>query len=471
MALGNFPTGGAVTADGRFLWTVSAGFGRQRHTHRRHGPPARDPDHSRARRVGRHRSGLAPPAGLRLRHDVSPAGSRRRTICRGPRATSFSSTAGRATCGQARLLRVIPVPPPPGAPPVRPFRSRPPALRMPGRRSWRSRPTAASLLVPLNLADSAAVIDLNNSDQVRYVPMASGSYPFGAAVLPDGRTGLVSNEATGTLSVVDLQSGVKLRDITVGPPLSHPEGIVVDRAGARAYVALSALDEVVVVDLRRWRVERTISVGRSAGLGTMPVALALGPRAPACSWPSRAPMRSRSSACRAGRPGPRSTGRWWVASRRPTTPRSWPPPRPRASDAAQLMYVAARGVGVGPNPTGPVPTDPFDPIFWAFNPHRPHHGRLRHRFRGHLPSRHGRRPGGADVAALKRAGQAAHPRGVASDTSGRRSKGPRRDAAARRRADQACLLRGAREPQLRPAAGRCRPRQQRPPAGGVRART
>jgi hypothetical protein len=25
--LGNFPTGGAVTADGRFLWTVSAGFG------------------------------------------------------------------------------------------------------------------------------------------------------------------------------------------------------------------------------------------------------------------------------------------------------------------------------------------------------------------------------------------------------------------------------------------------------------
>src|SRR5450830_707132 len=27
VTLGNFPTGGAVTADGRFLWTVSAGFG------------------------------------------------------------------------------------------------------------------------------------------------------------------------------------------------------------------------------------------------------------------------------------------------------------------------------------------------------------------------------------------------------------------------------------------------------------
>ena len=35
------------------------------------------------------------------------------------------------------------------------------------------------------------------------------------------------------------------------------------------------------------------------------------------------------------------------------------------------MYVAARGVGVGPNPTGPVTTDPFDPIWWAFNPIAP----------------------------------------------------------------------------------------------------
>jgi hypothetical protein len=35
--------------------------------------------------------------------------------------------------------------------------------------------------------------------------------------------------------------------------------------------------------------------------------------------------------------------------------------------AAKLMYVAARGVGVGPNLSGPVTTNPFDPIFWAFN--------------------------------------------------------------------------------------------------------
>jgi hypothetical protein len=35
------------------------------------------------------------------------------------------------------------------------------------------------------------------------------------------------------------------------------------------------------------------------------------------------------------------------------------------------MYVAAGGVGVGPNPLGTNPVLPTDPIFWAFNPIAP----------------------------------------------------------------------------------------------------
>jgi DNA-binding beta-propeller fold protein YncE len=110
-------------------------------------------------------------------------------------------------------------------------------------------PDGTRLLVPLNLADHAAVIDLGYFERVRYVP--TGSYPFGAAILPGGRIGLVTNEASGTLSVVDLKRGVRLTNITVGPPRSHPEGVVIDRNGARAYVALAASDQVVVVNLRR----------------------------------------------------------------------------------------------------------------------------------------------------------------------------------------------------------------------------
>ena len=227
------------------------------------------------------------------------------------------------------------------------------------------------LLVPLNLADSAAVIDLNNADQVRYIPMGSGSYPFGAAILPGGDIGLVSNEAAGSLSVIDLQQGVKLRDITVGPPLSHPQGIVVDSAGERACVALSALDEVVVVDFQLWRVERTISVGHSAGLGTMPVALALSPDG-TCLFVAESGVAA-IGVIRLPSSATPSDCDWTLVGNIPVAddPQVVVATAAHGDRVAQFMYVAARGLGVGPNPTGPKPTIATDPIFWAFNPITP----------------------------------------------------------------------------------------------------
>ena len=376
VALGNFPTGGAVTADGRFLWTVSTGFGSN---------DIRIVD-TASRRVVQTipvpgaSGGIALDSANRLAYVSGLPVSRWQ-----PSLKSLPGAAGNcilvysweASSGQARFLRVIPVPPPPGAPNVQAFPPIPQRANEPATstNSWPQKlavsPDGSQLLVPLNLADSAAVIDLNNSGRVRYVPMGSGSYPFGAAILPDGHTGLVSNEASGVLSVVDLQGAVKVRDITVGPPLSHPQGIVIDGDGQRAYVALSALDEVVVVDLHDWSVERTISVGRSAGLGTMPVALAISPDG------------SRLFVAESGAdaiaviclPSSLTTPAldWTLVGEIPVAedPQVVVTAAGQVPRAAQLMYVAARGVGVGPNPTGPVPTNPFDPIFWAFNPIAP----------------------------------------------------------------------------------------------------
>ena len=368
VALGNFPTGGAVTADGRFLWTVSAGFGsndvRIVDTGRRRvlqiivvpgasGGIALDSRHRRA-----YVSGLANSRWQPSKNNLPGAAGNVVLVYR------WSASSGRA-----HLLRVIPVPPPSGAPIVQAFP--PPRPGLAGTvSSWPQKlavsPDGTRLLVPLNLADRAAVIDLNLSDQVRYVP--TGSYPFGAAILPGGRIGLVTNEASGTLSVVDLRRGVKIKDVTVAPPLSHPEGVVVDRAGARAYVAVSASDQVVVVDLHRRRVERTISVGRSAGLGTMPVALALGPHGDRLFVAEsgadeiaviRLPGRSTAPALN-----------WTVAGRIPTAdqPQAVATVAARGHRPAQLMWIAAEGVGVGPNPLGPNPVLASDPIFWAFNP-------------------------------------------------------------------------------------------------------
>src|SRR5450759_3842430 len=375
VALGNFSTGGAVTADGRFLWTVSAGFGSN---------DVRIVDTSSQRvcqtiPVPGGSGGIALDSPHRLAY-VSGIPTSRWL----PSENTLAGAAGNdilvyswtAASGQARLLRVIPVPPPPGAPLVQQFPPIPQGSKEPGStNSWPQKlavsPDGSQLLVPLNLADSAAVVNLNNSDEVRYVPMGSGSYPFGAAVLPNGRTGLVSNEAAGTLSVLDLQSGVKIKDITVGPPLSHPQGIVVDHAGARAYVALSALEEVVVVDLHKGAVERTISAGRSAGLGTMPVALALSPQGDRLFVAEsgadviaviRLPSRLTTPALN-----------WTLVGDIPTAddPQVVATAAAQGNRPARLMYVTARAVGVGPNLTGPDPKLPSDPIFWAFNPSAP----------------------------------------------------------------------------------------------------
>ncbi len=363
--LGNFPTGGAVTADGHFLWTVSAGIGAN---------DIRIVDTLR-RRVIQTIPIPGASGGIALDSRHRRAYVSGITVSRWwPTQAAMQGAAGNvilvygwdAASGRARLLRTISVA---AVPDAQPMQASPATT---GTNAWPQdlavSPDGRRLLVPLNLADNAAIVDINDHDRVRYVRLASGAYPFGAAILPGGRRGLVSNEATGTVSVIALRTGAKVRDITVGPPLSHPQDIVVDRAGRRAYVAVSALDEVVVIDLRHWRVERTVSVGRSAGLGTMPVALAISPEGARLfvaesGADELAVVRLPDSKTKAGQA-------WTLVGRIPTTeaPHAVVTVAARGGRPAKLMYVAARGVGVGPNPTGPVTTNPFDPIFWAFNP-------------------------------------------------------------------------------------------------------
>jgi DNA-binding beta-propeller fold protein YncE len=369
VALGNFPTGGAVTHDGRYLWTVSAGFGKN---------DIRIVDTARQRVIqtipmAGASGGIVLDSRHRLAYISGVSASRwwpSQYGLPGVRGNCILVYGWSASTGKARFIRTISVPPQKGAPAVQAFaptRSDEPT----GTNGWPQKlaitPNGSRLLVPLNLADSAVIVDLWKHDKVRYVKMKSGSYPFAAAILPNGRIGLVGNEASGKISVIDLRKGTKVRDITVGPPLSHPQGIVVGTYGRYAYVAVSALDQVVVVDLRTWRVKRTISVGRSAGLGTMPVALGLSPNGErlfvaesgadaigVIRLPSKYSKRSSD---------------WTLVGHIPTSqdPQAVVTAAAHGKRPAQLLYVSARGVGVGPNSTGPDPTLPTDPIFWAFN--------------------------------------------------------------------------------------------------------
>ncbi len=126
--------------------------------------------------------------------------------------------------GRAAEIGTIPVPPPSCAPVPENF---PPKTS--GHLAWPDRlaisPNGRTLLVPLNLADAAAIID-TQTHAVRYVP--TGAFPYGAAILPDNQTGLVSNEGPGTVSVISLANATKRKDIQVAANLSHPEAIAID---------------------------------------------------------------------------------------------------------------------------------------------------------------------------------------------------------------------------------------------------
>ena len=368
MDLGNYPNGAAVSADGRWLWTLSAGFASN---------DIRIVDTTTAAvcqviDLPGTSGGIAIDSSHHLAYVSGIPNSRwqpSKNVLPGAKGNVVLVYRWTDTCGQAVFDREIPVPPQPNAPTVQAYP--PPRAGTPATTtlSWPSKLAVSSdgahLAVPLNLADSAAIIDLAAADSVQYV--ATGSYPFGAAISPDNTTAVVTNEAAGTLSVIDLATASKISDIAVGPPLSHPQGVVINHSGSTAYVALSASDQVVVVDLKMRRVERTLSVGRPQGLGTMPVALALTPD-------EKQLLVAESGAdelaviALAGKT-PSGTD-WTVVGRIPTAaqPQAVVTAAASGKASAQLFYVAAEGMGIGGNPSGPDPTKASDPIFWGFTP-------------------------------------------------------------------------------------------------------
>ena len=289
-ALGNLPTGGALTRDGRFLWTLSAGRGandvrivrvRANLKDCRRGHHRRRCRLRRKRKVGKVVQ-TVPMPGLSGGMAMDP--TRRLAYVSGTPATSHSDGAVpdripgqdgdvihvlkyNRRSGKAHRKGVIEVPPPPGTLPPQNF---PPTTTEP--LSWPRdvavSPDGKQLLAALNLANSAALVDLA-SGEVSYTPV--GRYPYGAAITADGKTGLVSSETEGTVTAIRMADGSVRGKVTVGPHLSHPESIAIDPHKPLAYVAVSSQDLIAVVNTDRLEVVRTLSVERGKGIGTSPV--------------------------------------------------------------------------------------------------------------------------------------------------------------------------------------------------------
>lgn len=363
--VGNLPLGAAATPDGRFYWTVSGGRGAN---------DVRIVDVARGEVIQTlplpgASGGVAMDPTRRRAYvsGIAAAGSAKASIGTAGREADLVYAYDYDTRGRARRVGRYAVRAPASALPVQNF----PRAKAPTRVGWPENlavsPDGRTLLVPLNLAGAAAVVDVR-SRRVRYV--ATGSYPYAAAILPGSRLGLVSNEAPGTVSVIDLRTARKRRDIRVGPPLSHPTAIALDPAGRRAYVTLTNTDEIAVLDTRSLRVVRRLSVRRLAGLGAYPVAAAVAPdgrrllvaeagtdavavfRLPGGAGPpftlaGRIPVAAFPTDVEAVAARGRACGGAVPAGRRRAVP-----PGPACT---RVLWLSAKGFGTGPNPFGPNP--------------------------------------------------------------------------------------------------------------------
>jgi DNA-binding beta-propeller fold protein YncE len=343
VTLGHFPTGGALTGDGRFYWAVSTGralndvrivsvAGKQPRVIQvlplpgASGGIAIDPTAAKV-----YVSGLA---------DSTNADERRPGLP-GRAGDVIHVFRYDRRSGRAAETGTISVPPPAGAPVPENF---PPSAS--GHTSWPDRLAISSdgrtLLVPLNLADAAAVID-TRTHATRYV--STGAFPYGAAILRGNKTGLVSNEGPGTVSVVNLVTASKIKDIQVAANVSHPEGIAVNPRAARAYVAIANEDQVAVINTAAMTVDKVLSVARDeAGVlrgGESPVALSVTPNG------RRLVVAETSADELAVFALPSGT----LIGRIPTAAY----PADVQTTSKRLMWIAAKGFGSGANPNGPNP--------------------------------------------------------------------------------------------------------------------
>ena len=338
--LGNFPSGAALSPDGRFLWAIDSGHGA---------------DDVKVVDVG---SGAVvqtlPLPGAYGGVAFAPDG--RRAYVSGEPASDANPpppAEGPMMGTDGDVVHVYDVDPGTGhATEQPPFAL--PATQGTGSGQLNSLPPASKSW-PEGLAvtpdGNTLVVALNQADQVAIVDTATGSgrlvdvgrYPFGVAITPDGHTAIVSNEYDGTLSFVDIAAGKQTGTVGVGGAggdlNAHPEALAVDMGRNLVYAAVANRDLVAAVDLATRKVVDSVSVARRSGPGTQPVGLALAPDgnrlyAADEGEDALAAIDLRTSSMR-------------LAGKIPTA--AFPTAAAVTPNGHKLLWVAAKGFGAGPN--------------------------------------------------------------------------------------------------------------------------
>jgi YVTN family beta-propeller protein len=104
--------------------------------------------------------------------------------------------------------------------------------------------------------DAIDVIDLQSYDVINRIRMNTGDNPSEAALTPDGKTLLVVNEGSNTLSSIDSSSIFEKTRINVG---NRPRSIIIAPTGSTAYVFNSLSNTISVVNIAGMNIVATIT--------------------------------------------------------------------------------------------------------------------------------------------------------------------------------------------------------------------
>jgi len=115
----------------------------------------------------------------------------------------------------------------------------------------------ALLVVANPLNGSVSVLNVAGDANVKLAEIPTGDQPRSVAIRPDKAYAYVTNQGSGTVSVIDLGTLAKVADIPVG---IEPYGLALTPDGGQAYVSNSASNTVSVIDTASNTVIATIAI-------------------------------------------------------------------------------------------------------------------------------------------------------------------------------------------------------------------
>jgi DNA-binding beta-propeller fold protein YncE len=330
--VGNLPTGGALTPDGRFYWSVSAGDGRN---------DVRIVDVASGAVVQ-----VLPMPGTYGQMAFSPDGATA-YVSGEPNSTAWKP-AGPTMADAGGAIHVFKVDPLSGM-----ATEQAPIMLSAGASGWPTgigvSPDGKTLVVALYHANKAAIIDAVKGQESSEISV--GTYPFAARFERSGKYAYVSNAQDGSLSKIDPVAGKVVSTIagmggSSGDYNSQPQYLLADPKADRLYVAVTNHDGVAVLNTKADQVERFISLKRPEGYGAAPTALALAP-----DGNTLYVANAGENAITAIALSDRANGgakAWSVIGKIPTA--DYTQDVAVTPDSCTLVWTAARGLGAGPNP-------------------------------------------------------------------------------------------------------------------------